>query len=131
MRHFRLLFLMLAAAVVFAHSVSPHHHHDVDQEIAQVESHDHDTDHHHHDAKHEHPSEGHHHSIFTFSQIDEAFLTVKYVFSHLDVVPVTLAFEWKPAYVLLRETNPFLVQNSERPPLIRWCAISFRGPPVI
>jgi len=129
MRQFRLLFLMLAASVVFAHSVSPHHHH-VDPETAHMKDHNHDDDHH-HDAHHEHPSEGHHHNIFTFSQIDEAFLTVKYVFNHIDIVPVSVLFEWRPAYVLLRETNPFLVQDSERPPLIRWCAISFRGPPTV
>ena len=130
MRQFRLLFLMLAAAVVFAHSVTPHHHH-VDPELAHTENRDHDSGHHHHDAQHEHPSEGHHHNIFTFSQIDEAFLAVKYVFSPVDLAPVTLPFEWKPAYNVLRDKDPFLVQDSERPPLIRWCAISFRGPPTV
>lgn len=121
---------MLAAAVVFAHSVSPHHHH-VDQEIAEVKDHSHDDDHDHHHAQDHHRSEEHSHNIFTFSQIDEAFFTVKYVFNSIDLVPFIVPFEWSTTHNLLREPEEFFIQDSERPPLIRWCAISFRGPPTV
>ena len=130
MRHLRLICLLLALSVVFAHSISPHHHHT--DEIIKVAAVDHHHDAHHHDSEHHDQSaegENHHHNTFTFVQIDETFLTAKYFFGSLNITPILIRFEWSLFSYISKEPKDFFVKDIDLPPLIRWCTISFRGPP--
>lgn len=131
MRILTALSLFLALSVILAHSVFPHHHHKVKTEKAKhseehQHSHDKSNGHQHNDD-----SDSHHHGLFTYSQIDNIFLTGKQVIVPITLTPIIEIFEWSfIAYNTQGPDNSYR-KDIELPPLICCQEISFRGPPII
>lgn len=119
MRIARTIFLFLSLSVILAHSVSPHHHHK-EQELSA--DHDDDRDHH-------NDSEDHEHSLFTYGQIENTFLTAKQVIIPIAVTPVLETYKW--SFVFYPEKKPvdYFIKDIDIPPLLGCLAIPFRGPP--
>jgi hypothetical protein len=126
MRSARIIGLFLALSVILAHSVFPHHHH-----IESAEAIHEDADHHHDQGNDHHQDADDHHNIFTFSQIENAFLTGKQVIVPITIAPVLEVFEWSFIAYTNQEPDSFYIKDIDLPPLIRCEQISFRGPPVI
>lgn len=130
MRILRTIFLFLALSVILAHSVSPHHHHVEAELLADTEDdhHQHDVD---HGRQHDEHSDEHDHGLFTYSQIENAFLSGKQVVVAVTVAPVLEIFEWSLASYTEQAADHFFVRDVELPPLLRCHRISFRGPPTL
>lgn len=131
MRILTALSLFLALSVILAHSVFPHHHHKVKTEqLNHSEEHQHD---HHKSNGHQHDddSDGHHHGLFTYSQIDNMFLTGKQVIVPIPLTPIIEVFDWSFFAYTNQEPDDFYARDVELPPLIPHQEISFRGPPII
>lgn len=124
MRGFRFIVLLLAVAVLFAHSVSPHHHH---FGTSQYEADDHDIHHDHYAPSHD---ESHGHSPFSFIPIDEEFVKTDVKSVDIVMLPV-LASIWLSDIVVTEEPIQLLVKDIEIPPPIDRAGILFRGPPSI
>jgi hypothetical protein len=126
MRQFRLIFLLLAATVVFAHSVFPHHHH-----LEGKHSHDGVVHHHHNpDSTPDKDCEKGPHNLFTETQIDDSFLIVKAMNLPLNVGDLISIIEWQ-IFFPTADTKQYVIADIDIPPLLRWCSISFRGPPTV
>jgi hypothetical protein len=128
MRILSSVFLFLALGVILAHSVLPHHHHEPKHVSHNKESHhDHEGGKgHHHDAD---DSESHPHNAFTYSQIENTFLTGKQIIVSITDSPIIEIFEWSVVSINIQEPNNFYLKDIELPPLLRCQEISFRGPP--
>ena len=120
MRGLKAIFLLTLFSFVLAHAAIPHHHH------VEPPAKEH---HHHHDADHDHDSDGEDdHNVFTFSQIDEIFLSGKQL-----SIPIVIAFSPTPSFTLVVSEEDVTIEYFEkdihRPPLIRIPQQTFRGPP--
>ena len=130
MRVLTALSLFLSLSVILAHSVFPHHHHKVKTEQAN-HSEEHQHDHKSNGDQHDDDSDGHHHGLFTYSQIDNIFLTGKQVIVPITLTPIIEVFDWSFFTYPNQEPDDFYVRDIELPPLIPHQEISFRGPPII
>jgi hypothetical protein len=99
---------------MLAHSVSPHHHHE-EQELSI----DHDDDHHNSDD----------HGLFTYSQIENTFLTGKQVVVPIAFTTVIEIFEWSFVFRSEKEPDDYFIKDINIPPLLGCLDIPFRGPP--
>jgi hypothetical protein len=121
MRSLKATFLLLLFSFVLAHAAVPHHHH-VETPVKK--------DHHHHDSAdhhHDNDEEGGH-SVFTFSQIDDTFITFKQL-----TVPIIMAFVPTPGFTPVVSEEDVIVEYINKdipsPPLILIPKHTFRGPP--
>jgi hypothetical protein len=133
MRVVRIICLFIAASIVLAHSVFPHHHHVEPEQAIHNEDNDlhHDSDHHHDTDHHNDNADDRQHNLFTFGQIENTFLTGKQVMVPIAIAPVIEVFEWSFVAYTNQEPNNFYIKDIELPPWIRCHEISFRGPPAL
>ena len=128
---FQKILLFLAVATVIGHSSLPHHHH---EQIETVAHQDHrnekqgtDTHHHDHDE-----SKDKDHSIFSFAQLDDNFLPVKF-----QVISFELAIVYLLTSVITYSYNLFIEKSKtyfgfykEYPPPGNYLSeLPSRGPP--
>jgi hypothetical protein len=113
--------MLVLFSFVLAHSAFPHHHH-IDTSVTE-HRHNHDEEHHHHDRDDDH-------NVFTFSQIDDIFLTGKQL-----VIPIIIVYVPTASFTLIVSEEDVVVEYVERdihrPPLISIPQHTFRGPPTL